>query len=502
MELDQSDQSIDPIHLSVLEAAEAEVLPPEQRLLGLYANYYCSLLRELDDRFIRNEITDEQIELDWKHIEAGQLWASGYCDKSIQALILCVDYPNNGTHILANRLNAAQHIQWLKDGIEGSTQLHLPEMQASLLNALGIAYRQLGQHEEAIRAYYRCIAIAEKINDPGLGHYMNNYGVVVLKMGRYKEAKEFYEAALQLFEQRQDPLAVQQMMANLGVVYRNLGELGKASDLYQQALQTYRAQGDQRGESGALENLGILAALRNDYRNAEALLNSALAISKKLEDFDGCSNTNTSLANLYASTERYEEAISCLDNALTIDRQRNDKRGEIIAMLGLGKLYAQILDKQKSLEAYQAAYHLSQSANYVEHQAQALLNLGAQLMEDASTKDQAKAIFLEARTLAEQYHYLPVLAAVLTNLASLYEESKNNSTIQYYEQSYDIFYQLEDYYNQALVLCNIGMWHEKNNLGNEAELSYQKAQRIFTELQNLEWLEWVAKRLQAIHKSA
>lgn len=498
MEFDHSDQGIDPLHLSLLERVENEVLPPEQKRLRHYSTYFCSLLREMDDAYVENTITDEQIKLDWNHIEAGQRWASGYRDKSLQALILCIDYPNNGTHIIANRLSADQRIQWLKDGIEGAEQLHFPAIQASLLNALGSAYQQLGQHEEAVRTYYRCIAIAEKTHDVALGSYMNNFGIVVLNMGRYNEAKAFYESALQLFEQRQDALVVQQMEANLGVAYRNLGELDKASELYQQALERYRVQGDQRGESGALENLGILAALRNEYETAEVFFITALAISETLEDFDGISNANTGLANLYITTACYDKAIVCLEKALTIDRQRNDKRSEIIAMLGLGGLYTQMNDKQKALEAYQFAYQLCQSSHYVEHQAQAMLNLGAILMEDPGTKDQAQAIFIEVRTIAETHGYLAILAAVLTNLASLNRENNDNSAIQYYQQSYKIFLQLGDRYNQALVLCNMGVFNEKRSFKREARLNYQKAQTTFAELHNLEWLNWVETKLRTL----
>ncbi len=498
LESEELERNITHVQALLLREAEDGISTLKQR----HATYYAQLLRDLDDQFTQNIITDGDIGHDWIQITTGQEWAAAYRDEDARALILSADYPNNGTHILPVRLGAHERAQWLVNGAEAAKKLLIPAIEASLLNALGGAYQQLGQYEAAIQTYYRSISIAESINEFCIGSYMNNFGVLVMEMGEYKKAEDFFEQALQYVQQRHDTVSEQIITANLGVVYRNLGELDKAWELHQQSLRLFRKQGNLKGESGALENLAIISATRGNYREAKELFETSLTISRQIIDLEGISNALTNLANIEIITGDYGETFKKLNEALDIDRRREDRRSEVLTFIMLGNLHKLKNEPQKALEAYQMGYLLAESIDLVQQRAEALINIGTLLMDQTDTRAKAKTSFLEAYALGEQHNSLNVSAAALANLANMMQDEDDKQAIDYYQRSYDSFVKLDDRYNQATILCNIGLWYERNKDFEQAKINYKKALHLFKEFQISERIQWLETQLRQLPKSS
>lgn len=155
---------------------------------------------------------------------------------------------------------------------------------ATVRNALGFAYSQVGRIDEAIAEWKRAVRIR-----PDFAEAYYNLGGALAEKRLYEESAEAFRDAIEV-----DP-AYAAAYNNLGVVLQSRGKVGKAIDQYRKAIEIRSDYAFARHNLGnallakgeleeAVEQLSTAVELEPDYAEAHFSLASALGRLGQLED--------------------------------------------------------------------------------------------------------------------------------------------------------------------------------------------------------------------------
>jgi tetratricopeptide (TPR) repeat protein len=127
-------------------------------------------------------------------------------------------------------------------GLASAQELQDRYAEAWIVNNLGIAYRQLGHHQQALDHYHLALAIWQEIGDQwGQARALNEFGETYQEMRQPEEALEYYKQALALWQEIQDPWGEASTLTGLGNVYRELRRFDDAVDYAHWAIQVWRS---------------------------------------------------------------------------------------------------------------------------------------------------------------------------------------------------------------------------------------------------------------------
>ncbi len=295
--------------------------------------------------------------------------------------------------------------------------------KADVLNAFGVAYRELGELDRAQESYSQAAEIRESIGDrrgyattlrnlsmidtlrgnfdsaekrledglamlsrigdlAGAADFRNDLGVLEEERGRYREALSHYRAALAERRDLGDRLAIAQSLNNVGYAYFLLGEYDNASAYWQQALDLNREIQNREGIAVTIQSIGQLQLTRGEWDEALASYLEALEISRA-EEFG--SPTAVSLGNLGRLAQyqgRYSAALSSFEEAIGILSGLQHVRGETEFLLARAEVLAELgLWQEAAAELDRAAGHLRETGFpeqlAEEHRLRAVLALAA-----------------------------------------------------------------------------------------------------------------------------
>lgn len=166
-----------------------------------------------------------------------------------------------------------------------------PDMQAALLHAAGVVFRNIGLPDRSAELLEQAVARAGEAH--GQDHhdvvaYRRSLGLVRAAQGDYEEAARLLGEVLSSQERMEqpDPNALAQTRYALGTVLRDLADYDAAQPLLEQALEhRRRTHGDD--DPGVAEALGALARLhlqRGQLAEAEEGFVEALRIARLVDD--------------------------------------------------------------------------------------------------------------------------------------------------------------------------------------------------------------------------
>jgi tetratricopeptide (TPR) repeat protein len=194
---------------------------------------------------------------------------------------------------------------------------------------------------EALKEYFGTITSAE------VAELWNNLALVYKALGRYKEAAEQLETALQAdlqhFGEAHPTVAIRR--SNLALAYQDLGRYQEAAEQLETAL---RADLQHFGEAHPavatrLSNLALVYQALGRYKEAAEQLETALKAN--LQHFGEAHPTvatiRSNLATVYRALGRYEEAAKELQTSLKADLQHFGEAHPTVAITrsNLGMAY-------------------------------------------------------------------------------------------------------------------------------------------------------------------
>src|SRR5215210_814637 len=214
---------------------------------------------------------------------------------------------------------------------------------AETLNNLGLALEALGRTVDAERHYREALGINHKLGEAEAEAInLGNLAALALEKGRYSDAMRLYTEAGDLAARhRSDPWAAEQReiaRINQGVVLEKVGAYREALDLYQGLLSGSDTL-EPRRRAALLVNAGVLYRNLGDPVSATEAFREAIASYQSLEDMAGLSNAQLNLGlALHLNLEQPGEAEAAYREALRLAEESGDRTEEIQDLFYLGRL--------------------------------------------------------------------------------------------------------------------------------------------------------------------
>jgi tetratricopeptide (TPR) repeat protein len=229
------------------------------------------------------------------------------------------------------------------------------EGQVINLSNLGLVSTSEGRYNRALERHAAAAALAfQHASEPWAEDQIHiariNQGVVLEKLGAYREALDLYRQVLDR-EDRLDPRRRASLRVNAGVVYRNLGDPASALDDFREAVRIFESEGDQGGLSNAWLNIGLVHHLNlKQPRAAEEAYRTALRLAVESGDRSEEIQDLFYLGRLLLEQGRLGEAGSAFTRSLDAAKKSGSAEGRWSALDGLGRIAAARGQEERAVE--------------------------------------------------------------------------------------------------------------------------------------------------------
>jgi CHAT domain-containing protein/tetratricopeptide (TPR) repeat protein len=230
-----------------------------------------------------------------------------------------------------------------REALDVNRKLGDAEAQVINLSNLGALAVSTGRYSAALALHTEAEALAARHQgEPWAAEQIAvarlNRGVVLEKVGAYREALDLYKGLLagsgEMDEARRASLRV-----NTGVLYRNLGDPVRAVEDFREAIDGYRRSGDTAGLSNAYLNLGLAEHLNLERpAPAEAAYREALRLAEESGDRTEEVQDLFYLGRLLLERGRLGEAETIYRRCLGISQASGSPEGRWSAREGLGRI--------------------------------------------------------------------------------------------------------------------------------------------------------------------
>jgi tetratricopeptide (TPR) repeat protein len=218
-----------------------------------------------------------------------------------------------------------------------------PETLGRALNNLGLVLEGLGETAEAERSFLEALGVNRKAGAAeSEAVNLSNLGTLALEAGRYTAALELHARAATLAARHpKEPWAAEQeriARINQGVVLEKVGAFREALDLYKRVL-AGGGELDPGHRAALLVNTGTIYRNLGDPVRAAASYREASGLYRQAGDTAGLSNAHLNLAlALHLNLERPGEAEAAYREALRLAEASGDRAEEIQDLFYLGRL--------------------------------------------------------------------------------------------------------------------------------------------------------------------
>jgi tetratricopeptide (TPR) repeat protein len=166
-------------------------------------------------------------------------------------------------------------------------------------------------------------------------------GVVLINMGRDREAQPYFEQAVALFKEQNIAPFHAVTLIHLGNVELGLGNLEQARAYHEEALAEARVIGENWLISFALNNLGEVARTQGQFDLARKYYEECEALLRTTGDRGDVARFVHNLGYIAQHEEDFELAESQFRKSLMMFRRLGNRRGIAECLAGLAGLKAQ-----------------------------------------------------------------------------------------------------------------------------------------------------------------
>ena len=226
---------------------------------------------------------------------------------------------------------------------------------------LGQVLELMGKWSEAGESYQQALELYGQLNDiRGQAMVETAMGELHRKQGQYDEAEKWLDRARAVFEALQDRDGIARVLHYSGTVAAHRSKLEQARELYQRSLEIRRELNDKPRTASLLSNLGIVARAQGNLELARALNEEALALRREVGDRWAIGVSVNNLGNVAADQGRFAEARALHQEGLAIRREVGDRWAIANALNNLGNLARDQGDHIEAARFYQESLEINQ----------------------------------------------------------------------------------------------------------------------------------------------
>jgi serine/threonine protein kinase/tetratricopeptide (TPR) repeat protein len=340
-------------------------LQEKNRVLAAYAQVKMDYPKAIESyeklATVLPEDTEIQFNLAQLNEEAGSLdKARGYYTKVLERDPKSVDVLIAMGRVENKSGNPQGGLEYLNRALTLAIQLENEEGKATVLQAIGVAYRLLKKQDVALRNYQESLAIKRRLGDKrGMAASLNEIAQIQERLGKPDLALKSYEEALKLRREIGDRKGAGDILIDLGGFYYDRGQADEALKLFKESLPLQREVGNERNQALCLNNIGTIYFFEGRYEDAVTYFQQALQLREKINTPEEIAETLHNLAETNVSMGQFDQALSHYLRALELYRSTGDKRGAAIESSSIGTLFiyqgrygAAVNSKEEALKTF------------------------------------------------------------------------------------------------------------------------------------------------------
>jgi tetratricopeptide (TPR) repeat protein len=213
------------------------------------------------------------------------------------------------------------------------------EGRADVLNAFGVAWRDLGEMDRAAESYGQAAVIRRRIGDErGYATTLRNLAYLDSMRGEHASAEKRLDEALAILERLGDGPGIADLYDEFGVLAEQRGDYGQALERYQQALRVRRDLGNDVAFATSFVNVGYACYLLGRYDDAMVYLRQGLDLARKSGDPAGVVLATQDLGLLELARGDWDRSIKSFLDVLAKSRELGMKQAEASSLGHLGRL--------------------------------------------------------------------------------------------------------------------------------------------------------------------
>jgi DNA-binding CsgD family transcriptional regulator/tetratricopeptide (TPR) repeat protein len=311
----------------------------------------------------------------------------------------------------------------------------------SLYRLRGRAYETLGDFEQARLDDETNLQMTQGAGDH-LAEWQALCDLGFLWAGRdYTQAGTYFQQALLLARQMDDPLTLAHSLNRLGNWHLNVEQPSDALHYHQEALSLFQRARDQHGLAETYDLLGMTATLGGDLLQGTTYYQRAVALFQELDDRQGLTSSLATLAVLGGEYETetmvpapvgFAECLHLGEQAIKIAREIGQRSAEIYALLALGQYLGPRGEYAYALQVTQEGLVLAEKIEHHEWMTNGYWVLGA-LYFDLLALPEARISLEHSLALAHEvgsWNWIRIVSGFLARVLILQQDlTKAESTL-------------------------------------------------------------------------
>lgn len=214
-------------------------------------------------------------------------------------------------------------------------------------------------HEAAIELYEKGLALVDRDDALARIDALHNYGDVLQRAGRLKEAQAAFQEMLRAAWRLDHQAKAGAAHGRIARIFRGQGELDQAEQHLAQARALFRKAGDSRGVAAVEDDLGRVAFMRGDYAAALDRHSRALDLRRALGDKRSLALSLHNLALVHQASGAAQEALARFSEALALRREIDDRPGVVQSLVAVAAAWRDRGDLDRALEVLKEALGLA-----------------------------------------------------------------------------------------------------------------------------------------------
>jgi tetratricopeptide (TPR) repeat protein/TolB-like protein len=313
----------------------------------------------------------------------------------------------------------AKALDAFDDAVEIRRRLNDERGLAATLRNLASVQGVQGDHGKAEQTLGEALALLQRLDDPaGMAELHNDLGILEEERGRYPQALEHYRRGLQLRRPLGQPLAMAESLRNVGWASYLLGRFDDGMVYWSQGLELSRRAGDRAGIVYGRQDLGMLQIAQGDWDDALESFLEALGESRELELPEATAASLGHIGRIALLQGRFQAALSSFGESLTILKELEDLRGQAEFTLAEAETWLEMGNLDTAGKRLDAAEKLLSQEGSHEQKAE-LLRLRAEWHQRNGDSGEARKAAAEAVAEAEASGAVVVLLHARLVQASL-----------------------------------------------------------------------------------
>lgn len=221
------------------------------------------------------------------NIRKAQKWVEQYFEQDDLVAQLCSDYANSSSDILRlHQKNQEESIKWLEIALKAAKRLNNKNNEINHLKDLAETHLVVGNFTKAIDFYEEAIEISLETNDPvrKIQTITGAADVYLFSNHNLDSFIHYYEEALLISREIDDKLLERGVLASISRAYWYVGNFHKAIDYYQQTIDINHSFGKKEDQIYYLGELARCYTQLKNYTKSIEIYQQQLLIIRQSND--------------------------------------------------------------------------------------------------------------------------------------------------------------------------------------------------------------------------